>query len=72
MNFYQSVHDPSVDTTIRDRLSELDRTDCLRRLAAETGIAGGASALRDLIATPGELSIMDRGMMLLHLRLVDA
>ncbi|AWZ86154.1 hypothetical protein CSC41_4868 [Pseudomonas aeruginosa] len=36
-------------------------------VAAITGIAGGVQELRKIMNSTGELSIMDRGMLALHL-----
>lgn len=59
--------DPKADERIRTALRDADRKDKLDVVAAVTGIAGGVKTLRKLMASTGELSIMDRGMLGMHL-----
>lgn len=59
--------DPRTDDVIRSALVEADRKGKLGVVAAVVGIAGGESTLREIMNSTGELSIMDRGMLALHL-----
>lgn len=59
--------DPSIDNTIRAALRHADKNNKLGIVAAITGIAGGKDTLREIMNSTGELSLMDRGMLSLHL-----
>lgn len=63
----RSLSDPRTDDVIRSALVEADRKGKLGIVAAVVGIAGGETALREIMNSTGELSIMDRGMLALHL-----
>jgi hypothetical protein len=63
----RSLSDPRTDDIIRSALVEADRKGKLGVVAAVVGIAGGEKALRKIMNSTGELSIMDRGMLALHL-----
>jgi hypothetical protein len=63
----RDLHDPKTDDVIRSALVEADRKGKLGVVAAVVGIAGGEEALREIMNSKGELSIMDRGMLALHL-----
>lgn len=65
------LHDPKSDDIIRAALRNADRKGKLGVVAAVTGIAGGTSELRKIMNSKGELSIMDRGMLGLHLGETD-
>lgn len=56
------------DTRIRAALKEADRKGKLDIVAAVTGIAGGEAELRKIMNSTGELSVMDRGMLFMHLK----
>lgn len=62
--------DPALDDDIRERLRAHDRLDGLVTLAWTTGIAGGSAELRKIMNSEGELGIIDRGMLGMHLNLV--
>ncbi|SEP58316.1 hypothetical protein SAMN03159444_00125 [Pseudomonas sp. NFACC02] len=62
-----SVLDPKQDDRIRAALRRADKSGQLQVVAAVTGIAGGVKALREIMNSTGELSIMDRGMLAIHL-----
>lgn len=55
------------DTRIRAALKSADRKGKLDVVAAVTGIAGGEAELRKIMSSTGELSVMDRGMLGIHL-----
>lgn len=59
--------DKSVDAKIRQALMDADCKGKLGVVAAVTGIAGGVMTLRKIISGTDELSIMDRGMLGMHL-----
>lgn len=63
----RDLHDPRTDDVIRSALVEADRKGKLGVVAAVAGIAGGEKTLREIMNSTGELSIMDRGMLALHL-----
>jgi len=65
------LDDPKTDDIIREALRNADRKGKLGVVAAVTGIAGGKSELRRIMNSNGELSIMDRGMLGLHLGETD-
>lgn len=62
-----TVTDPRMDEHIKTALRNADENDQLDVVAAVTGVAGGAKYLRELASSDDELSIMDRGMLGLHL-----
>lgn len=59
--------DKSADAKIRKALMDADCKGKLGVVAAVTGIAGGVAELRKIIAGTEELSIMDRGILGMHL-----
>lgn len=59
--------DPKQDIRIRSALRDADTKGQLPVVAAVTGIAGGEKQLRKIMNGSDELSIMDRGMLSLHL-----
>jgi hypothetical protein len=63
----RSLSDPKTDDIIRSALLEADRKGKLGMVAAVVGIAGGEDELSKIMNSTGELSIMDRGMLALHL-----
>lgn len=63
----RDLNDPRTDDVIRSALVEADRKGKLGVVAAVVGIAGGEKTLREIMSSTGELSIMDRGMLALHL-----
>lgn len=63
----RDLHDPKTDDVIRSALVEADRKGKLGVVAAVVGIAGGEDELRKIMSSTGELSIMDRGVLALHL-----
>ena len=58
---------PEADTHIRNALRLADENGKLGVIAAVTGISGGETELRKIMESEGELHIMDRGMLLIHL-----
>ncbi|HGM7426221.1 hypothetical protein P3805_24035 [Pseudomonas aeruginosa] len=62
-----NLTDPKQDDRIRAALRNADKRGQLQVVAAITGIAGGVQELRKIMNSTGELSIMDRGMLALHL-----
>ena len=52
---------------VRSALRDADKKDKLDTVAAVTGIAGGEGELRKIMNSSGEISIMDRGMLGMHL-----
>lgn len=58
---------PEADTHIRNALKLADDNGKLGTLAAVIGISGGEPELRKIMDSTGELHIMDRGMLLMHL-----
>ena len=67
MNQFAEATDPATDDKIRRALREVDECGKLGVLAAVIGIAGGEAELRKIMNSTGELSIMDRGVLLLHI-----
>lgn len=59
--------DKSMDDKIRAALRSADTKGKLNVVAAVVGIAGGENELRRIMKSTGELSIMDRGMLGIHL-----
>ena len=62
-----NVTDAKQDERIRAALRNADKKGQLQVVAAVTGIAGGVQELRRIMNSTGELSIMDRGMLGIHL-----
>lgn len=62
-----NVTDAKQDERIRAALRNADKKGQLQVVAAVTGIAGGVQELRRIMNSTGELSIMDRGMLAIHL-----
>ena len=62
-----NVTDAKQDERIRAALRNADKKGRLQVVAAVTGIAGGVQELRRIMNSTGELSIMDRGMLGIHL-----
>lgn len=62
--------DQSLDGTIRAALKDADSKGRLGVVAAVTGIAGGVVELHKIMLGTEELSIMDRGILGMHLGLV--
>ena len=60
--------DQTQDAAIRAALKSADAKGQLQVVAAVTGIAGGVAELRKIMNSTGELHIMDRGMLGIHLR----
>lgn len=58
-----------VDAVIREALKSANRKGKLSVVAAVTGIAGGEASLKKIMKGTGPLSIMDRGMLGMHLNL---
>jgi hypothetical protein len=61
------VTDKRQDERIRSALRSADKKGRLSVVAAVTGIAGGEAELRKIMNGTGELAIMDRGMLAIHL-----
>lgn len=59
--------DPKQDIRIRQALRRADSAGQLDVVAAVTGIAGGVDELRRIMNSTAELSVMDRGMLGIHL-----
>ncbi|EKQ6351825.1 TPA: hypothetical protein NI805_006384 [Pseudomonas aeruginosa] len=62
-----NLTDHKQDDRIRAALRNADKRGQLQVVAAITGIDGGVQELRKIMDSTGELSIMDRGMLALHL-----
>ncbi|MGA9854234.1 MAG: hypothetical protein WBR29_03015 [Gammaproteobacteria bacterium] len=62
-----NLNDPSLDDAIRSALKDADKQGKLSIVAAVTGISGGVDTLREIMNSTDSLSIMDRGMLGLHL-----
>ena len=56
------------DTQIRNALKNADAKGKLGVVAAVVGISGGETELRKIMNSTGELHVMDRGMLSLHLQ----
>jgi hypothetical protein len=65
-----SLLDPATDNVIRHALHHADVEGKLPVVAAVVGIAGGEPELRKIMNSSEELSIMDRGILALHLELI--
>ena len=61
------ITDKRQDDRIRQALRNADKKGQLQVVAAVTGIAGGVAELRRIMNSTGELAIMDRGMLAIHL-----
>jgi hypothetical protein len=61
------IFDPKADDKIREALRSADHKGKLDIVAAVVGIAGGEKELRKIMNSTGELHIMDRGMLAIHL-----
>lgn len=61
------IFDPKADDKIRQALRDADRKGKLSVVAAVVGISGGEKELRKIMNSTGELPIMDRGMLAIHL-----
>lgn len=62
-----NVTDAKQDERIRAALRNADKKGQLQVVAAVTGIAGGVQELRRIMNSTEALSIMDRGMLAIHL-----
>jgi hypothetical protein len=62
-----NLTDSKQDDRIRTALRNADKSGRLSVVAAVIGIAGGEKELRKIMNSTGELSIMDRGMLWIHL-----
>lgn len=62
-----NLQDKALDDKIRAALRSADAKGKLSVVAAVTGISGGVDQLRDIMNSKDELSIMDRGMLGMHL-----
>ena len=67
MNPITEINNSEADTHIRNALRAADEKGKLGVVAAVTGIFGGENELRRIMESEGELSIMDRGMLLASL-----
>ncbi len=67
MDSYQRITDPDNDERIRAALRSADAKGKLGIVAAVVGVAGGEDTLREIMNSTGELSIMDRGVLSMHL-----
>jgi len=56
-----------IDENIRYALRAADNRGDLEVVAAITGIAGGVGELRNIMNSTGDLHVMDRGMLKIHL-----
>lgn len=61
------INDPKIDDAIRTALKDADKKGKLAVVAAVVGIAGGDDSLRKIMNSTGELSLMDRGTLGMHL-----
>ena len=61
------IMDSKADDKIRAALKDAAKKGKLGVVAAVTGIAGGEKELRKIMNSTGELHIMDRGMLGIHL-----
>ena len=67
MTLFEMLNDDRTDARIRGALRRANDEGKLGVVAAVTGIAGGESELRKIMNSDGELHIMDRGMLAIHL-----
>ena len=61
--------DPKMDNLIRAVLLKEDQAGNLHRVAEKVGITGGVEELRKIMNSTGELHIMDRGMIGIHIKI---
>jgi len=61
------VLDPKMDNLIRASLLKADQAGKLSVIAAVVGIATGEEGLREIMNSEGELSLLDRGMLGMHI-----
>lgn len=61
------ILDKKQDERIRAALRSADSKGQLQVVAAVTGISGGVKELRRIMNSTDELSVMDRGMLAIHL-----
>ncbi|WP_024647770.1 hypothetical protein [Pseudomonas syringae] len=62
-----NLTDSKQDKRIRSALRSADKKGRLSVVAAVTGISGGEKELRRIMKGGEELTIMDRGMLAIHL-----
>ena len=62
------IMNPETDDKIKEALRSADEKGKLGVVAAVTGISGGEEELRKIMNTEGELHIMDRGVLAVHLQ----
>ncbi len=67
MTLIEMLDDELTDGKIRTALRDADAKGKLSVVAAVTGISGGEIELRKIMGSEGELHIMDRGMLAMHL-----
>lgn len=67
MTLMEMLSDELTDEKIRSALRDADNKGKLSVVAAVTGIAGGEAELRKIMNSEGELHIMDRGMLAMHM-----
>ena len=63
----KNILNPDMDNKIRTALKNADKQGKLNIVAVVVGIAGGVDTLREIMNSEGELSVMDRGMLGMHL-----
>lgn len=63
-----NISDKRQDDRIRQALRNADKKGQLQVVAAVTSISGGTAELRRIMNSTDELSIIDRGMLSIHLR----
>lgn len=62
-----AINDKSTDFLIKESLKHMDKQNRLHKAVEMTGITGGEDELREIMNSKGELHIMDRGMLSIHL-----
>lgn len=62
-----NLTDPKQDERIRAALRSADKKGQLQVVAAVTGIHGGVAELRRIMSSTDDLTVMDRGMLAIHL-----
>lgn len=62
-----NILDDKLDDRIREALKRADKQGQLGVVAAVTGIAGGERELRKIMNSRDAISIMDRGLLAIHL-----
>ena len=65
------AQNPKYDILIKAALLNADRKGQLAEVARVVGMTGGAEALRKVYTTPGELHLMDRAMIGMHIGNID-